>query len=253
MKKLFLSFIAISMASLYSLTARAERVAPTFPEAQTLESGGTYYLYNVGSGRYIYRDGNDERGSFTSRSSVFITDLGDGTYTIQYSSNNYYFYATDARMQNSGNPSTNYRRFRITETEGGYHIQKNYNYDATQYVVDDPDCYYIRTDHTSGNIVWQLLKVDETDNYCAKKALYDALVAAEVNYAWAIADFEAIYENEASTTAELNAAATALNKRISMSNGYQAPWWNERPILFYTADGNFGQNESYTWALPNNN
>ena len=247
--RLLLAVIAASIGSLQG--AWAERVAPTFPEAQTLESGNTYYLYNVGSERFIYRDGSDERGSVTSRSSVYITDLGDGTYTIQYSSNNYYFYAYNERMENSSGPSTNYRRFRIAETEGGYHIQRNNNYDATQFVVDDPNCYYIRTDHTSGNIVWQLLKVDETDYYLAKKALYDALESA-TGYEFATADYEAIYANEASTTAELNAAATALNKRLSMSNGYKAPWWNERPIVFYTADGNFGQSESYTWALPNN-
>ena len=246
------TLLTLAIASICSVqSAWAERVAPTFPEAQTLESGKTYYLYNVGSGRFIYRDDSDERCSTTTRSAVFITDLGDGTYTIQYSSNNYYFCAYDHRMQNYGNPSTNERRFRITATEGGYYIQRNYNYDETQYLVDDPNCYYVRTDHSSGNIVWQLLKVDETDRYCAKKALYDALEAS-VGYEFAIADYEAIYENEASTNEELNAAATALNKSLGMSKGYQTPWWNDRPILFYTADGSFGQSYYDIWALHDN-
>ncbi len=230
--RLLLTLFIVSLCSWQSAWART---APTFPEAQTLESGNTYYLYNVGSGRFIYRDGSNERGSVSSRSSVYITDLGDGTYTIQYSSNNYYFYASAERMENNSNPSPSYRRFRFTETEGGYYIQRNNNYNENQYVVDDPDCYYIRTDHSSGNIVWQLLNVEKTDYYLAKKALYDALEAA-AGYEFAIADYEAVYENEASTTAELSVAATELTNYISWSNAVAKHSLHDSPI-FLVGDG----------------
>lgn len=246
--------LAIIVASVCSIQGMwAERVAPTFPEAQTLESGGTYYLYNVGSQKFIYRSDSYVRANATAKTGVIITDKGDGTYTMQFSDNNYYIWTSSSDMKTqSGIDADVY--FRIAEVEGGYTIQRNRNYDATNYVGNNSD-YYVYANLTSGNIVWQVFDAEGAEavlHYKAKKALYDALVAAEVNYAWAIADFEAIYENEASTTAELNTAATALNKRLSMSNGYKAPWWNERPIVFYTADGNFGQSYSDTWALPDN-
>ena len=257
MKKIRMLLVAVLASVGLAQGAWAERVAPTFPEAQTLESGQTYYLYNVGSQKFIYRDNSYARANATAKTGVIITDKGDGTYTMQFSDNNYYLYSNgpgeEIRCHN--NPTSVNRYFRIVETEGGYTIQRNYSYDETHFLGNNSSSY-IYNNLTSGNIVWQLFDeagAEAVLHYKAKKALYDALVTAEVNYAWAIADFEAIYENESSTTAELNAAATDLNKSISMSDGYQAPWWNERPIMFYAADGNFGQSDYYTWALTGNN
>lgn len=259
MKKigLLLALIAVSIGALQGAWART---APTFPESKTLESGQTYYLYNVGSGKFAYRytSYNYARADVTSKTSVIITAQDNGYYTLQFSDNNYYWYMSSTsttEMNCSNNPSTSYRYFRIAETEGGYTIQRNYSYDETQFVGVSGNYIYSNLASTN-NVVWQLFDEEGAEaviHYYAKKNLYDVLEAAEANYAWAIADYEAIYENEASTTEELNAAATALNKSLGMTQGYQAPWWNERPIVFYTADGNFGQGDSYTWALPNNN
>lgn len=237
----------------------AERVAPTFPEAQTLESGKTFWLYNVGSGNFVYRhtenSSNLARANKTIRTGVIITETSEGIYTLQFSDNNYYWYAyRDIYEMYCRSDKTNQIYFRIAATEGGYTIQRNADYDATHFVGNN-NSYYIRADQTSGNIVWQLYDEDGANaivRYKAKKALYDALEAS-TGYEFAIAEYEAIYENEASTNEELNAAATALNKSLGMSNGYQAPWWNEQPILFYTADGNFGENLYSTWSLSNYN
>ncbi len=252
MRKITLSFIAIFLASLCSLTARAERVAPTFPKAQTLESGKTYFLYNVGSGQFMYRDDSYVNASSTQKNGIIITAKGNETYTMQFDNNGYLYTYGDQMYNNSNNDQ--YARFRFTNTEGGYTIQRNYSYDETQFVGINSS-NYIYANLTTGNLVWQLFDAEGAEAvlcYNAKKALYDALESAEVNYAWAIADFEAIYKNEASTNAELNDAATDLNKRLGMSNGHQTPWWNERPILFYTADGSFGQGNWYTWEWYNN-
>ena len=250
MKKLT-SLVLVFLTSMFSLTSwAADRVAPTSPKPQTLESGHTYFLYNVGSGQFLYRENSMVRASKTTVTGIIITEAGDGTYTMQFSDNNSYIWTSSSDMKTqSGVDSDVY--FRFNKVDGGYTIQRNKNYDETHFVANN-DRYYVYANQTGGNIVWQLFDAVEAAHYNAKKALYDALVTAEVNYAWAIADFEAIYENESSTTAELNAAATALNKRLSMSNGYKAPWWNERPIVFYTADGSFGQSYIDTWALPNN-
>ncbi len=50
MKKFnFLVSLFVAIVCSVGIARAAERVAPTFPEAKTLESGKTYYLYNVGS------------------------------------------------------------------------------------------------------------------------------------------------------------------------------------------------------------
>ena len=253
MKKLnlLLAIFAVSIGAVQDLTART---APTLPEAQTLESGQTYYLYNVGSKKFVYRDNSYAHASGTSRTGVIIT-AQDGNYTLQFCDNNYYWYMDYYNIYSYSNLYSPYSYFRIAETEGGYTIQRNDSYDETHFVGNN-DRHYINADLKSGNIVWQLFDEEGAEamiRYNAKKALYDALEdAVGYGYEFAIADYDAIYVNEASTTDELNAAATALNKALNMSQGYQAPWWNERPIQFYTADGSFGQSYHYTWALPDN-
>ena len=62
----------------------AARTAPTLPAAQTLQSGRTYYLYNIDSQLFLHRrsssdvnlDADGSAVTFTSRS-----DKGDGAYT----------------------------------------------------------------------------------------------------------------------------------------------------------------------------
>ena len=216
------------------------RSAPVMPSAQTLESGKTYYLYNVGSSNFVYRDGSRARANATTMTGIVITSQEDETYTLQFTDNNCYWYmatngADEMNTRSSLNPPCT--NFRIAETEGGYTIQRNYYYDETHFVGNNND-YYVRANQTSGNIVWQLYDADGAEamlRYKAKKALYDALEAA-AGYEFAIAEYEAIYENESSTNDALYAAAIALNKSLSMSNGHQTPWWNERPVLFYSPD-----------------
>ena len=255
--RILLTLLVVSMCAMQG--ALAERVAPVFPsdQAKTLESGQMYYLYNVGSGNFVYRHTSFgyARANSSTMTGVIITEESEGIYTLQFSDNNYYWYMGSA--SSSEMSVLNYKNdgcfFRIAATENGYSIQRNLGYDPTHFVGNNSD-FYVYANLTSGNIVWQLYDAEGAETilrYKAKKALYDALEAA-TGYEFAIAEYEGIYENEASTNSELNAAATALNKSLSMSNGYQAPWWNERPILFYTADGSFGQNYDYTWALPNN-
>ena len=261
MKKLT-SLVLVFLTSMFSLTSwAADRVAPTSPEPQTLESGNTYYLYNVDSKLFLHRQSTSGVNLSAEGSPVkFISreDKAAGAYTIQFADDYYlHLWYSD---KDAANYEDNNSYQVVSGSSSAYRIQKSTNasgYNASHYFGHDTnssDASSLRSDLTSGNIIWQLFDeagAESVLRYNAKKALYDALVTAEVNYAWAIADFEAIYENESSTTAELNAAATALNMRISMSDGYKAPWWNERPILFYTADGNFGQDPYNTWALPN--
>lgn len=245
--RLLLTLLVVSMCAMQG--AWAERVAPVFPsdQAKTLESGQTYYLYNVGSDRFIYRNNTYVYAYPNNYSTLTITNVEGNVYNMLFEGSDYLCYNGSSVYAHSGYQ----RKFRIEETNGGYFIQCDYNYNETYFVGNATGNNNIYTDFTAGNIVWQLYDEEGANaiiRYRAKKALFDALEAA-TGYEFAIAEYEAIYENEASTNAELNAAATALNKSLGMSNGYQAPWWNERPILFYTADGSFGLSYYDTWVL----
>lgn len=239
MKK-FRLLLAVVLASLCSIQGmRAERTAPTFPsdQAKTLESGQTYYLYNVGSGQFVYRYTFTSyvRANSTSRESVVITSVDEGLYTIQFSSNNHYWYMSSggtSEMYYSGNPSTSYRYFRIAETEGGYTIQRNYSYNENHFVGNSSG-YYVYANLTSGNIVWQLYDEDGVNaiiHYRAKKALYDALEAA-ADYSIFLDSYEEIYDNELSTTEELSAAATELANSVAWSNAVAKHSLHDNPIL----------------------
>ena len=227
--RLLLTLIAVSIGAMQGAWART---TPVFPEAQTLESGQTYYLYNVGSNQFVYRNYSSVYANATTKTGITITAQDNGCYTMQFSDNNYYIWTSSSDMQTQSSIDSDVY-FRFTETEGGYTIQRDNNYDATLFVAESNGRVY--ANQTDGNIVWQLFDKNETDYYYAKKALYDALESA-TGYESVITHFEAIYDSEASTTAELNAAATDLNKSLNISRAYKASWWNERPLLFHGAD-----------------
>ena len=178
MKKIRL-LLALFAASIGSLQGAWARTAPTFPEAQTLESGKTYYLYNVGSDRFLYRSDSYVRADATTRTGIVITDKEDGTYTMQFSDNNYYIWKSSSDMQTQSRIDADVY-FRIAEVENGYTIQRNRNYDETNFVANNSS-YYVYANQTNGNIVWQLFDAEGVEavlHYKAKKALYDALEAA---------------------------------------------------------------------------
>lgn len=235
MKKIRL-LLAILIASIGSVqNALAERVAPVFPAYQPkpLDTSRGYYFYNVGSGNFAYSSGWDVCASRTKRTAVdLVSSSMEGVYCLRFGSYHWYVSgAVDNHIQLSSSQNTDYCLFRIAETEGGYTIQRNYSYDETQFVGYNSGSY-IYTNLTSGNIVWQLYDSDNIDvilHYTAQKALYDALEAA-TDYGPLIAEYEAIYENEASTTNELNNAANSLNHLISINKQATANW-TEYPVF----------------------
>ena len=252
--RLLLAIIAASIGSVQG--AWAERVAPMEPTV-TLMDGGEYYLYNVGYDNAVHY--NSGASTYTIFPRPFISHATkvtfniteDGYYTIKLTDTNRYFYRSSSSTIEAN--TSNKSLFAITEVDGGYTFQtpKSSYYNESQYMGFVSNSDYLRGNVTT-NIVWKILPAeDESYRYIEKLRLYNALCRAD-NYSFYIDNFEDVYENEASTTEELNTAVNILQKSLSMSNGYEAPWWNERPILFYTADGSFGQYYYYTWALINN-
>ena len=224
------------------------RVAPTFPsdQAKTLVDGGTYYLYNPGSDRFVYRNSGSLYAYTGSYSALTITSIGDNLYNLLFDGSSYYLYSSGTSVGASTTYNSSYaeyRKFIIKSTDGGYTIQRNYNYDETNFVGNATGNSSINSNFTEGNIVWQLYDEDGVAailRYRAKKALYDALVSAEdYQLSFAVEDFEALYANNNATNDELKAAATAINDAL-MWKDKLASGASEYPIYTQlTGDANW--------------
>lgn len=252
-------FIAV-IAMLCSFTGmRAERVMPTKPTPATLESGKTYYLYNVGTERLLGTFASNYRyaGLNGVGREVEIFQHDNGAYTIKFVDNNYYlsmYYDYDCRV-NEYSSIQSYCYWQISSVEDGYTINaspKNHYYSEGKFVGAVSATSKVVPNLTEGNIVWQLYEAnDNIADYASKMSLYNALEEAEA-LGYNIDREEAIYNNPASTAAELQATAISLRNGLAMSKGYTAPSYNEYPILFQSSDGSYGQDCHNTWALPDN-
>ena len=256
-QKLVFSLILLCM-SICSLSSWAELVRPTIPTA-TLESGKSYYLYNVEadlfmtySGGYIVND---------IPSTITITNLDNGAYTMKDSRGNLIPYNSDGRLDYSSSSSTSCY-WSITSSDNLYLIQcSNLNtryYNSEQYLGwlgENAKAVYYNQPITGG-VHWRLVPADANgDRYAAALMLYKELKNAEVliqaGYnAGAIDYYTNLYASrETADVAEMTEAALSLHKALGMSQGYIAPYWSEKPILWNCSEGTFGQSYSYTWAL----
>ena len=220
MKKLrFL--LALIMASVCSVHSAWARTAPTFPsdQAKTLESGQTYYLYNPGSDRFVYRNSGTLYAYPSSYSALTITNVEGDVYNLQFEGSSYYLYSSGSSVgvtTSSSNSYLNYRKFRIDVADGGYTLQRDYDYNASYYVGNATGNTSVVCNMTSGNTVWQFYDADGVNailRYRAKKALYDALVSAE-DYSFAVEQYEALYVNDDATNDEFTAAANDVNNAL---------------------------------------
>ena len=159
----YISWCVLGGMRLYRYTDEEERedeVGPAqiLPQPQTPESGKTYYLYNVGSNKYVFRNGSYVEADAAKKTGVIIKDNGDGTYTMQFGDNNAYIYSSKHDIYTRSNIASDIY-FRFAAVEGGYNILRNWNYDAT-YVGNNSNTY-VYADETGGNILWQLFDVEE--------------------------------------------------------------------------------------------
>lgn len=213
----------------------AARTAPTLPAAQTLQSGRTYYLYNIDSQLFLHRrstsgvnlDADGSAVTFTSRS-----DKGTGAYTLQFADDYYLHLWYGDKDASSYEDNNSYQL--VSGTSSAYRIQKSTyasGYDANQYFghdVNDNDASSLRSDLASGNITWRLINADAGDLYFARVKLYNALASAEEHNIY-IADYEAFY-NTSDDAAAIEAAAAELTKSIELSTNITSPDWSDYPI-----------------------
>lgn len=235
--------LALIVASLCSVTLSA-RTAPTLPTAQTLESGKTYYLYNVGSDRFLYQSGNSSYAyAYTDEGAKVKVAAVNGTqYTLQFVSDDYYKYLSSSNYYvgvdlRSSDYTYNDNRFTITLTDGGYTIQRVENAVDTLYLgYRANDNSYVYSDVVaSGNIVWQLLDSDEAARFVAKRNLYRALESAE---GYTVDAYDAVYNNDESTNDDIQAAADKLNKAVDATTSVNAPDWADYKTLIEMSTSN---------------
>ena len=233
----FALFVASICMCVYSW---AERVAPTFPNFTTLESGKNYYLYNVGTGKFLNRSTVHDAypGVGTYGAAITITQTSNGSYTMRFADgiSTSYLYANASTIASTSSEATSCY-FAIKDSLSGYVIQRSANntnyYVANEYVgyADGATNDRIVPNLTTGNIVWQLMETAEAERYFAKHKLYMALEASDI-YNYPTEYYEAIYEDAESTTEELEEAAATLTNGVAITQKYEIPEWSEYPILF---------------------
>lgn len=226
--KIFLFAIATCISA---ILANA-RTAPTLPKAQALESGKTYYLYNVDCDRFVSRRGWGAPIAKTDEGTTIKISLVNGSqYNIQYENCNDYWYSSwGGAVDIYYDGSLEANRFQIRAVTNGYTIQRVYGNPEGDFVgYDGSNVNYITTGVKGENIVWQLFDPIEAARFIAKRNLYRAL---ESNVQYNIDEYETVYENEAYSNTDIQAAADKLNNALYITNRYESQDWSDYPILF---------------------
>lgn len=235
MKKILLSVVCLVMIGIQSVMAQSNLTAPTMPDELSLSDGMECYLYNVGAERF-WDDTYTSSGYFDFAISNYgakfrINVVNDTLYTLFRLSDNYYITASSGTGRTTSETSNN-SRFRIKKVDGGYSIQRNYSYNETQFMGTTKGSFQICDTITAGgNMVWKLLPGTEaTELYMAQAHLYRALVSASAYSSDLYSKHTDVYNNAASSAAELTASANALDKALALTG--KLSWGGDYQMLF---------------------
>ena len=259
-----LIFVLSLVAMAWSSTVYAvERVAPTLPTAQTPESGKSYWIYNVGTGLFLGNSSTNVSGLSLDGNEMWVTIGADGWYQLRRNTDaGYYFYdnGNNTNIKYSSTVGSWYDTWTVTPTENGYTFQrynKNSRYNAEEFVgCPSGNATNVYPNVVDGNIVWQFFTPTDAAHYVAEVKLYQALEntngTALEGLDWFMGEYENLYENRASaTTEELTTTAERLNGATNIFSNYQAPEWNEYPIILTSSDG-FANDYRDGWELRSN-
>lgn len=243
-----LTLLVVSICAVQS--AWADRSAPQLPEAVAPESGQSYYLYNVQEKKFLCRSTTSNSylalGAYGEKLTITAT-ANAGEYTIKWASNNYSFQAYDSYLTGYGTGISNNSYFIVSEASNGYTIQRssqNQYYKADEFVgYDGSNGDRLTPALAEGSIYWKFLPADEAEYYIAKLKLYTYLNIAD-QYNFYVTQYDLVYNNAASTTAELNQAYETLYDAVTVSSNYVSPSWTEYPILFQNITTNKWENSS---------
>ncbi|MBQ9357446.1 MAG: leucine-rich repeat protein [Prevotella sp.] len=250
------ALLTLAFASLCSWQgAWADRMAPELPAAQTLESGQSYYLYNVMEGKFVCRSTTSSQqaglGTYGDKVTITATE-NEGEYTIQWASNNYYWRAYDSYITSSSGIYGSYDYFTIAESSKGYTIQRSPRntgyYKADEFIgYDGSNGDRITPALAEGSIHWQMMSAADAEHYFAKHKLYTYLEQADQNNFY-VTQYDLVYNNASSTTAQLNEAQLSLKAALDLSQNYVSPSWTEYPILFQSNEWVKHSNTGFSWG-----
>ena len=262
MKK-FILLLALLVASIGSVQDAWARVAPELPEAQAPANGQYYYLYNVMEGKFLCKSSTNwyyaGLGTYGDKLLFTSTEEENG-YMIRWADNNYLIEAYDTYINSTNYPSGWRDYFIFAEASKGYTIQRStkntYYYKADEYVgFNGTNGDRLSPALPEGSIYWKVFTAEDAERYMAKHKLFTYLEVAD-QYNFYITQYEQVYENPESTTAELDYAQATLKNALDMSNNYVSPWWTEYPILFQNTTNNkwelYNSNKELRWYYYNN-
>ena len=220
----------------------AARTAPTLPAAQTLQSGKTYYLYNVGYNKFMSAKSGVNFQDYGSPATITSTGEAD-SYIMQFTNGDYLGIWSGVRLECTSNP-TSAVSFQITGSSSGYKIQASGKSGYIGHAKNNEGDYINIDLDTSNDVTWQLFSDNNTaELYLARLALYNALNSAD-GMNLVLTPYETIYQNS-NDVAVIQTAAVEVNRAISMTQSLSKPDWSDYDITV-TCEGN------NTWGVSGN-
>ena len=252
MKKILLSVVCLMMVGMQSVMAQANITAPSLPDEMTLSDGMECYLYNADSELFwedTYGKSGNYRYSIGNYGAQFrISVVNDTLYNLYRLSSSNYVTASGTGTSSSASATTANAKFRIKKVSGGYTIQRNSSYNEAQFVGTSKGSTQIcDTITVSGNIVWKLMPISETtDAYMSKSHLYHAITSAAAYNTELYSQYIDMYNSTAST-AEMKAAATTLDKALTLTDTVSSMTWDKGDYQML-----FDDDPNHVWTVSSN-
>ena len=252
MKKILLSVVCLIMVGIQSVVAQARITAPVMPGEITVSDSILCYLYNVGAERFLGTSYGPAQIENYGEKLLFV-QVSEGVYNLKRQSDNYYYYSESGYISRTSGRGTS-AQFKFNKVDGGYTIQRMYSYNETQFVGVRAD-NTVYSDETEGNIVWKLLPATEaTELYMAQAHLYRSLIGVSTYQSELYSQYTEVYNNTASTAAELTASADALDKAMALMVKIETLSWESGDYqMFFEDDPNHvWSNTSTGWLSYSN-
>ena len=212
----------------------ATRTAPTLPEAQTLQSGRTYYLYNVGYQKFVYVNYGANLQDYGTPA-TFTSSGVSGSYIIQFANGKYLGVWAGNSLDLKDNV-IDAVAWQVSGSSSAYMIKDpgKENYIGHQINHGDPTSIGLNLS-TENYVTWRLFSESDAELYIARLALYNALNAADGKNLL-LGTYESIYQNS-NDAAAIQAAAVEVNRAVSLSQSLTKPDWSDYDVTV-TYEGN---------------
>ena len=211
----------------------AQDWTPPTVTGQELELNDTLYMFNVQANKFLNGNASKQTNVAEEGVALYITQNGDGTYqlgtptdTTDTGEMRYVYYEDNQRASIGGEPGRTHLNWTIeAQADGTYYFAPDkadvnfgedyfpgewagWKNDGTDIIYPLLDMYAYQE-----GIVWKFVGKEEYAVYVLDKALSDAMATAKeygLDYSAALA----VYNNEASTSEEKQAALDVLEEAI---------------------------------------